>query len=197
MLLSAESTSVVLQHKDKLVWEIPMMPNPLAPPWLSINFWAMPRKTALLKKVLAQLQHLPHSGSHSGNAAMFSSKQTCSQPCLCSTFCQEAGKALIPSAQDAPKPCLLDYLTHLSQSLHRDKQAAKINPKPSTSVPAVPNCARIRRQEEGLKTGKLNPCAAHGSVGNKRDNVKDRVFISKGLKFLGFCHLLPKGRFSR
>lgn len=59
MLPSAESTSVVLQHKDKLVWEIPTMPNPLAPPWLSINFWAMPRKTALLKKVLAQLHHLP------------------------------------------------------------------------------------------------------------------------------------------
>lgn len=59
MLPSAESTSVVLLHKDKLVWETPMMPNPLASPWLSINFWAMPRKTALLRKVLAQLQHLP------------------------------------------------------------------------------------------------------------------------------------------
>lgn len=179
MLRSAESTSAVLQHKGKLVWEVPVMPNPLAPLWLSINFRATPRKTALHKKVLVQHQHLPRRQSRWKRCDAFIKANL--PPAL----------SVTPFPRRLPKPRLLlsspypnlvhtpvGYFTASMPQTERgqtDRQQNKIkwtqSQVPKWQLSQFPNYTQIRHWQEGLKTGKLNPCAAHESVGNKRDNV--------------------------
>lgn len=165
MLLSAESTSVVLPHKDRLVWEIPMMPNPLAPPWLSINFWAMPRKTALLKKVLAQLQHLPQwEFCRVLIKANLLPALSLFHPLLGSwksfdSFSPGCTQAVSPGLPYTPEP-----------ELAQGQRGSKIKPKPSTSVPAVPAPKLCSDQTPGrrVKNWQIEPMCSSWKCGKQK-----------------------------